>query len=84
MSLEDELLKQRLSRIREIEALGYRPYGGRYEFTHTVPQILADYGPKTAEELAPQVRVRVAGRLMAIPTLADIPESAGSSGSTSG
>ena len=40
MSLEDELLKQRLLRIREIEALGYRPYGGRYEFTHTVPQIL--------------------------------------------
>ncbi len=66
MSLEDELLKQRLSRIREIEALGYRPYGSRYDFTHTVPQILAEYGPKTAEELVPEVRVRVAGRLMAI------------------
>ena len=66
LSLEDELLKQRLSRIREIEALGYRPYGGRYDFTHTVPQILADYGAKTAEELVPEVRVRVAGRLMAV------------------
>ena len=29
LSLEDELLKQRLSRIREIEALGYRAYGQR-------------------------------------------------------
>ena len=51
MSLEDELLKQRLERIREIEALGYRAYGRRYDFTHTAPQILAEYGGKTAEEL---------------------------------
>ena len=66
MSLEDELLKQRLSRIREIEALGYRAYGQRFEFTHTIPEILAGYGSKSAEELAPEVRVRVAGRLMAL------------------
>ena len=54
MSLEDELLKQRLTRIREIEALGFRGYGQRFEFTHTVPQILAEYGAKTAEELVPR------------------------------
>jgi lysyl-tRNA synthetase class 2 len=66
LSLEDDLLKQRLTRIREIEALGQRPYGGRFDFTHTVPEILAGYGGKTAEELAPEVRVRVAGRLMAV------------------
>ncbi len=64
MSLEDELLKQRLSRIREIEALGYRPYGVRYEFTHTISEILSGYGGKTAEELTPEVRVRIAGRVM--------------------
>ncbi len=64
MSLEDELLKQRLSRIREIEALGYRPYGLRYDFTHTIPEILAGYSAKTAEELLPEVRVRIAGRVM--------------------
>ena len=58
MSLEDDLLKQRLTRIREIEALGYRGYGRRYDFTHTVPAILAEYGARTAEELAPEVRVR--------------------------
>ena len=67
LSLEDELLKQRLERIREIEALGYRPYGRRFDFTHTIPQILADYGAKTAEELAaPQVRVRIAGRIQTL------------------
>jgi lysyl-tRNA synthetase class 2 len=66
LSLEDELLKQRLERIREIEALGYRAYGHRYDFTHTITQILAEYGGKSAEELLPEVRVRIAGRLMAV------------------
>lgn len=41
MSLEDDLLKQRLSRIHEIEALGYRPYGRKFEFSHTIPEVLA-------------------------------------------
>jgi lysyl-tRNA synthetase class 2 len=66
LSLEDDLLKQRLARIREIEALGERPYGRRFDFTHTVPEILAGYGAKIAEELVPEVRVRVAGRMMAV------------------
>ncbi len=39
----------------------------QYEFTHTVPQILAEYSEKTAEQLeSPRVNVRVAGRIMAI------------------
>ncbi len=63
MSLEDELLQQRLERIREIEALGFRPYGQRFDFTHTIPDILAEYSAKTAEELAVPVRVRIAGRV---------------------
>ena len=66
MSLEDELLKQRLARIGEIGALGHRPYGGPFDFTHTVPDILAAYGSKSAEELVPEVRVRIAGRLMGL------------------
>ena len=64
MSLEDELLKQRLTRIRELEALGHRPYGRRFDFTHTIPQIVAGYSSKTAEDLAPEVRVKIAGRIM--------------------
>jgi lysyl-tRNA synthetase class 2 len=66
LSLEDELLKQRLTRIREIEALGHRPYGRRFEFSHTIPEILAAYSAKTAEELSPEMRVRIAGRLMTL------------------
>ena len=66
MSLEDDLLKQRLSRVREIEALGYRPYGRRFDFTHTIPQILTQYSAKTAEELEPGPRVRMAGRVMTV------------------
>jgi len=66
LSVEDDLLKQRLERIREIEALGYRAYGQRYEFTQTVPQILAEYGGKKAEELTPEMRVRVPGRVMTL------------------
>jgi lysyl-tRNA synthetase, class II len=63
LSLEDDLLKQRLDRVPEIEALGYRAYGRRFDFTHTVPQVLAEYGSKTAEELVPEIRVRIAGRV---------------------
>ena len=63
MSLEDGLFEQRLARIGEIEALGYRPFGKRFDFTHTVPDILREYSEKTAEELVPEVRVRIAGRV---------------------
>jgi len=66
LSLEDDLLQQRLERTREIEALGFRPYGQRFEFTHTIPAILAGYGSKTAEELASPVRVRIAGRVQTL------------------
>jgi len=64
LSLEDELLRQRLCRIREIEALGSQPYGRRYDCTATIPEILSAYGAKTAEELSPEARVRIAGRVM--------------------
>ena len=67
MSLEDGLFEQRVARIREIEALGYRPFGKRFDFTHTVPEILRDFSSKTAEELPPAdasaPRIRVAGRV---------------------
>ncbi len=67
MSLEDDLLKQRLQRIREIETLGFAGYGKRFDFTHTVPDILRDYTAKTGEELeADRVSVKIAGRLMSV------------------
>lgn len=65
MSLEDDLLAQRLGRIREIEALGYRAYGRRFDFTHKVTEILEQYQARTTEELeAARVAVKIAGRVM--------------------
>lgn len=64
--MEQELLKQRLERISEIEALGYRPYGHRFDFTHTIPEVRAGYDGKTVEELAGRVAVRICGRVETI------------------
>ena len=66
MSLEDELFEQRLSRAREMEAAGLAPYGKRYDFTETIPAILEKFEPKTAEEITPADRVRIAGRVMTV------------------
>ena len=66
MSLEDELYQQRLDRISQISALGFDPYGHRFDFTHTIPQILAQFGDKTAEQLEPRVNVRVAARIATV------------------
>ena len=63
LSLEDDLLRQRLDRIREIESLGFRPYGRRFEFTHNIPDILSENGEKAAEQLEPGFKVRIAGRI---------------------
>jgi lysyl-tRNA synthetase class 2 len=66
LSLEDELFEQRLGRARELEAAGHRPYGRRYDFSDTIPAILAKFEPKTAEEITPEDRVRIAGRVMTV------------------
>jgi lysyl-tRNA synthetase, class II len=66
LSLEDELLKQRLERTKEIEKLGYCAYGKRFDYSSTIPEILAEYGGKTAEELSPSNRVRIAGRVQTL------------------
>jgi lysyl-tRNA synthetase, class II len=61
LSLEQELFDQRFARIREIEALGFKAYGHRFEPTHTLPAIMAGWQEKTGEELEsekPQVRDR--------------------------
>jgi lysyl-tRNA synthetase class 2 len=66
LALEDELLHQRHERIAQIQQLGFDPYGHAFEFTHTIPQILAEYSAKTAEELIPHKYVRIAGRIQTI------------------
>src|SRR5689334_645470 len=67
MSLEDSLFDQRLRRIHDIEALGFRAYGQRFEFTHTVPQVLANWGGLTGPELEQhKPRVSLSGRIQTI------------------
>ena len=67
MAFDDDVYELRRQKLKQIEALGQTAYRSKYEFTHTIPQILADYSDKTAEQLEnPRISVRVAGRIMAI------------------
>jgi lysyl-tRNA synthetase class 2 len=67
LALDENIYKLRLEKLKQIEALGQRVYPTKYEFTHTIPTILAEYSGKSAEELeASRVNVRVSGRIMAI------------------
>src|SRR5258708_7009414 len=67
LAFDDNIYELRRQKLKQIEALGQVAYRTKYEFTHTIPQILADYSDKTAEQLEnPRVNVRVAGRIMAI------------------
>jgi lysyl-tRNA synthetase class 2 len=66
LSLEDELFEQRAARVHEIEALGYQPFGKRFDFTCTIPEVRLKYGEKTAEELVPEIRMKLAGRVQTI------------------
>jgi len=67
LALDEKIYEQRREKLKQIEALGQPVYRSKYEFTHTIPQILAEYTAKTAEELEKdRINVRVAGRIMAI------------------
>jgi lysyl-tRNA synthetase, class II len=67
LSLDENIYQLRLEKLKQLDALGQQAYPTKYEFAHTIPQILARYSAKTAEELAAApVNVRVAGRIMAI------------------
>lgn len=67
MALDEHIFNLRREKLKQIEALGQPTYRSKYEFSHTLDQILRDYTAKTAEELdQSRVNVRVAGRIMAI------------------
>jgi lysyl-tRNA synthetase class 2 len=67
VSLEQKIYELRQEKLRQIEALGQQTYPYRFDFTHTVPQILSEYGEKTAEQLDnPRVDVKVAGRIISL------------------
>src|SRR5205085_10403836 len=67
---EQEVNDQQLERQRSLEEivrLGVDPYPHKFARTHTVTEIVRDFGGKTGEELeAAPVRVKVAGRVHAI------------------
>ena len=67
MALDENIYEIRREKLKKIEALGHPAYPRKFNYSHTVAQILAEYGGQTTEELdAPRVTVRVAGRIMAI------------------
>ena len=67
MAFEDNIYQLRLEKLKQIEALGQPAYPTKYEFTHSIPSVLAEFSGKTVEELEkPRITVRVAGRIMAI------------------
>src|ERR1700737_2408548 len=67
LALDEKIYELRREKLKQIEALGQPSYPTKYEFTHTVPQILSAYSDRTAEQMEnPRVTARVAGRIMAI------------------
>jgi lysyl-tRNA synthetase class 2 len=66
LPLDENIYELRREKLKQIEALGQRTYPNRYDYTHTVAQILGTYSEKTAQQLEEsRVNVRVAGRIMA-------------------
>ncbi|MGH9521103.1 MAG: amino acid--tRNA ligase-related protein, partial [Terriglobales bacterium] len=67
MGLDENIYQLRRDKLAQIEALGQPAYPHKYEFTHSVPQVLADYSLKSGEELeSARVNVRVPGRIVAL------------------
>ncbi len=67
MALDENIYELRRQKLQQIEALGQATYPSKYDYTHTIPQILSEYSAKTSEELEQnRVEVRVAGRIMAV------------------
>ncbi|RPI21404.1 MAG: lysine--tRNA ligase [Acidobacteria bacterium] len=57
----------RYEKLEQIRNLGFDDYPHKFEWTHTVPQLIEQFGPKSAEELEPQpVSVKTAGRVIAV------------------
>jgi len=70
LALDENIYELRKEKLKQIEALGGQAYPYTYDPTHTLPEILAQYGESTGEQLsANRVEVRAAGRIMAVRTM---------------
>ncbi len=62
-----DFILQRNKKLRAIADLGLEIYPRKVEVTHAIPQILAAFSSRTAEELAAEKPpVRIAGRVMSL------------------
>jgi lysyl-tRNA synthetase class 2 len=67
VSFEESTYQLRREKLKQIEALGQESYPHQFNFTHTVPEVLAKYSEIPGEQLERErVNVKVAGRLMSI------------------
>ena len=56
----EDLVAQRKKKLKAIADLGFELYPRKWEFTHSLPQILAEYSSRTAQELdAARTSVRI-------------------------
>ncbi len=61
----EDLVLQRQKKLSAIADLGFELYPHKYEPTHSIPQVIADYSTRTAEALeSEKPGVRLAGRVM--------------------
>ena len=64
---ESELIRVRREKLARIAELGFDPYPTRAETDRSIPDVVAAYGGKSAQELeAEKPRVKIAGRIVAI------------------
>jgi lysyl-tRNA synthetase class 2 len=62
----EQLEAIRIQKLEQIKKLGYEPYPTHYRYTHSIGQLVREFGGKSAEELAQNpMTVRVAGRVVA-------------------
>jgi lysyl-tRNA synthetase class 2 len=64
---ENDLVRQRYEKLEEIRRLGFDAYPHKFNWTHTIPQLVDLFSAKSAEQLEEHpVKVSVAGRVMAL------------------
>ena len=67
MTLLDEQIQQRQANLEALHALGVDVYPRRFDRTHSISQIVAEFEPRTGEALEAEKVVTVtAGRILAI------------------